>query len=281
MSATEVAAAEQALGEVRQGGLPNYFDDQRFGSVDRHGQFVARYMVLGQYQEALRQALAAPYEHDRAPAKKEKALLRNLWGRWDTLKARLPRGRARSLVDYLVGHPDDFRGALARLRPELRGLYVSAYQSHLWNRMLAWWLRQACRPEQLISVRLRLGEVPMHRELSEQQRAELAGLQLPLPSARVALDATDARLTALEVVLQDEGIERDQLKLRGFREVFFSRGDRDVLCLPQHLTAETSADERHPGRQKMILAFELPPGSYATLIVKRITASHPWNGAPD
>src|SRR2546425_8917597 len=36
-----------------------------------------------------------------------------------------------------VHHPTDFKGALERLRPELRGLYLSAYQSYLWNRMLA------------------------------------------------------------------------------------------------------------------------------------------------
>src|SRR5262249_43941168 len=141
------------------------FDDQRFGSVDRQGEFVARLMVLRRYEEALRQALAAPYEFDRAAQKKEKALLNSHWAQWAVLKELLPRGHARSLVDYLAGHPGDFRGALARLRPELRGLYLSAYQSHLWNRMLAGWLRQHCRPEQLVSVRLRLGEVPFHRHL--------------------------------------------------------------------------------------------------------------------
>ena len=66
-------------------------------------------------------------------------------------------------MDYLVHHPEDFAGALARLRPELRGLYLSAYQSHLWNRMLARWLEQHCPPEQLIAVRLQLGDVPMPR----------------------------------------------------------------------------------------------------------------------
>jgi tRNA pseudouridine13 synthase len=160
MTGPELAAALQALAEVRREGVANYFDDQRFGSVLGHGEFVARSMVLGRYEQALRQALAAPYEHDRAAQKKEKALLRARWGDWAALKEQLPRGHARSLVDYLTHHPDDYRGALARLRPELRGLYLSAFQSHLWNRMLARWLRALVRPEQLIAVRLRSGEGP-------------------------------------------------------------------------------------------------------------------------
>src|SRR5262249_25214004 len=58
----EVAAAQQALEEVRGEGVPNYFDDQRFGSVSAGSAFVARLLVLGRFEEALHLALTAPYE---------------------------------------------------------------------------------------------------------------------------------------------------------------------------------------------------------------------------
>jgi tRNA pseudouridine13 synthase len=272
LKAAEGAAAVQALEEVWVDGVPNYFDDQRFGSVSGGGEFVARAMVQGRYEEALRLALAAPYEYDRAPQKKEKAILRVHWGNWAACKEKLPRGHARSLVDYLAGHPADYRGALARLRPDLRSLYLSAYQSHLWNRMLALWLRQHCRPEQIVPVTLRLGPVPMYRHLDKGQRAELAGLLLPLPTARLHLDPADPRAVLMGAVLREEGLEVAQLKLKGFREMFFSKGDRAALCLPAGLRHGLSPDELHPGRDKLELTFELPRGCYATLIVKRITA---------
>src|SRR5262249_16262069 len=164
--------AEAALAEVREQGVPNYFDDQRFGSV-AGGEFVARLMVQGRYEEALRQALTAPYEFDRAAQKQEKATLLAHWGDWAKGKEQLPRSHGRSLVDYLRVHPGNFRGALERLRPELRGLYLSAYQSHLWNRCLALFLRQLARPEQLLPIRLRLGEVPFHRHLDADQLQRL------------------------------------------------------------------------------------------------------------
>jgi tRNA pseudouridine13 synthase len=271
LDADAVGVAQTALEEVRHDGLPNYFDDQRFGSVGAGGDFVARFLVLGRYEEALRLALAAPYEHDRAAQKQEKAILRDHWGDWATLKQRLPRGHARSLVDYLRSHPQDFRGALARLRPDLRGLYLSAYQSHLWNRMLARWLQQRCRPEQLLHVRLQLGDVPFHRRLDAPQRAQLAALALPLPSARTKLDPADPRTELMKSVLAEEGLEPEQMKIKGIREVFFSRGERAALCLPEQLTHEARPDERHPGRHQLVLAFELPRGAYATLIVKRIS----------
>ncbi len=167
--------------------------------------------------KALKLALAAPYEFDRADARREKELLLASWGDWAELKEKLPRGHARSLVDYLRVHPADFKGAVARLRPELRSLYVSAYQSHLWNRMLGRLIEQVCRPDQILRVRLRLGRVPMHRALDDRQRTILAGSQLPLPSARLKIDSSDPRLALIESVLAEEGMKLHELKLKGFR----------------------------------------------------------------
>src|SRR5262245_53651146 len=161
LTATDVTIALEALEEVRSVGVPNYFDDQRFGSTSAGStssehQFIAKEILLGRYEEALRLALAAPYEFDRRPQKQEKALLRAHWGDWPKLKAVLPKGHARSLITYLVDHPTDCRGAIERLRPELRSLYLSAYQSHLWNRQLALWLRANIPASQLVDVSLKL-----------------------------------------------------------------------------------------------------------------------------
>jgi tRNA pseudouridine13 synthase len=270
LTSAEVESARQALDEVRNDGVPNYFDDQRFGSVASGGEFIARLMVQERFEDALRLALTAPYEFDRAEQKREKAILRQHWGDWSACKSELPRGHARSLVDYLLHHVADFRGALARLRPELRGLYLSAYQSYLWNRMLARWLHEHCRAEQLVSVKLRLGEVPMHRHLDEEQRCALAALTLPLPAARMRLEPDDPRGRLAEEVLAEDGLTLAQMKIKGIRELFFSRGERAALCQPTDLTADTEPQSGPRQRHSLAIAFELPRGSYATLIVKRI-----------
>jgi tRNA pseudouridine13 synthase len=260
------------LNHLQTEGIPNYFDDQRFGSVGSGEEFMARLLVRGQFEQALRLALTAPYEFDRAPQKEEKRLLVEHWGDWANLKDRLPRGHARSLVDYLRVHPTDFRGAVARLKPELRTLYLSAYQSHLWNRMLALWLRRNCRPEQLRTVELRLSDFPVPEGLDAQQRQHLAELWLPLPSARLKLDPADPRGELIQAILAEEGIKLHDLQVRGLREMFFSKGERAALCLPAALSGQEDADEHHPGQRKLTLRFELPRGCYATLVVKRLLA---------
>jgi tRNA pseudouridine13 synthase len=266
---SEVPAAIQALTEVRRDGVPNYFDDQRFGPAG-DGQFIAKHLVLGRFEEALRQALTAPYEHDRAGQKREKAVLRANWGDWAKCQAKLPPGHARNLVEYLAQHAGDFRGAVVQLRPELRGLYLSAYQSHLWNRLLTYWLETHCRSDQLRKVQLQLGKAPFHHNLGAERQAELAALQLPLPSARLKIADDDSVQPLLAAVLAEEELQLSQLEVKGVRELFFSKGERAALCMPANLTWDFQPDERHPGRQQAVLSFELPRGCYATLLVKRV-----------
>src|SRR5262245_44114555 len=213
--------------------------------------------------------MTAPYAFDRAAEKQEKALLRKHWGNWTELKNRLARGHTHRLVSYLAERPTDFGGAIARLRPELRGLYLSAYQSHLWNRMLAAWLRDHIPAEQLMDVSLKLGDAPMPRRLTTDQLKALLELQLPLHSARIRLDDADPRKRYYDQVLAEDGVAIDQFKLKGLREVFFSKGERAAWCMPADLQWEANPDEARARHQKLLLRFALPRGSYATLLVKR------------
>jgi tRNA pseudouridine13 synthase len=272
LSAQDVDRAEAALHEVALAGLPNYFDDQRFGSVGGEREFVAKEMVLGKFERALWLALAAPYEFDRAEARREKQLLRDRWGKWPELKAALPRGHARSLVDYLVTHPVDFKGAVARLRPELQGLYLSAFQSYLWNRMLGEWVARNLGPENVMSMDLKLGRMPAPVRVPDEARAAWENLALPLPSARVKKpDPKAPWLPIVEAVLKEEGLSLPELKIKGLQKPFFSRGERPGCIRPAGLESLGENDDKHRTRKKLTLKFELPRGSYATMLVKRIT----------
>lgn len=271
MTGEQLEAALQTLEEVRKVGVPNYYDDQRFGSVLGSGEFMARQLIVGDYEGALQTALVAPYAFERAPQKKEKSVLRQHWGDWKRCLEQLPRGPARNVVAHLAAKPGDFRGALERLPPELRSLYLSAYQSHLWNHMLADWLYDHVAAKDLTAVTLRLGDLPMPKRLSRERLDEVRSLQLPLHSARIQLDESDPRKKYFDRVLKDEGLTQEQFKLKGMRSLFFSKGERPAWCFPADLDARDSRDDEHPGKQKLTLRFELPRGCYATLLVKRIT----------
>ncbi len=269
LSDDEVARAIQAINDVTINGVPNYFDDQRFGSLGQSGEFIAVPWCRGDYERALWLALADPNEHDRPNDRDEKQLLRDRWGDWPGLKADMPRGSRRSIVTYLVDHPTDFRRALALMRLDLRGLWLSAFQSAVWNRLLAESLRDLCRPEQLSEVEFGERPAPFFHSLDESQRWELGGLELPLPSGRLKLESGPL-FDRLQRVLAEFGLEPRTMRVKYPRDVFFSKGQRAAVYLPGNLQHKSDRDELYDDRRKLTLSFELPRGSYATILIKRL-----------
>jgi tRNA pseudouridine13 synthase len=267
---SELAAASRSLAEVAAAGLPNYFDDQRFGSLGQSGEFIARPWCLGDYERALWLALAEPNVHDTPDDRTQKQILRDQWGQWPRCKELLARSHRRSIVTYLVDKPGDFRRALALVRQDLRSIWLAAFQSHLWNQILAALLREVCRPEQLAGQTIAGRELPFFTALDEPQRELIAATLLPLPSARLHLD--EGPLKALyDQALAAEGITLREIRVKYPRDAFFSKGERPALFAPADLGHDAAADDLYPGRQKLTLRFTLPRGSYATIFVKRIT----------
>jgi tRNA pseudouridine13 synthase len=266
----DLKLALAALEEIPRDGLPNYFDDQRFGSVGYAGEFAAEAWLQGEHERALYLALAEPNPSDRSAAKGEKEILRSHWARWADAKRLLPRSSARSIVTYLVDHPADFRGAFARLRRDLRMLYFSAFQSHLWNLLLAGWLGACASPDELVPVELKLGTFPFARRMHPERVEELKRENLPLPSARTP--PPQGRLgVIIQEVLAGRRLEWKDLRIKHLKDIFLSKGSRPCLFVPRQLRFQPEPDALHPGRTALQLSFELPKGSYATILVKRIT----------
>lgn len=262
-----------AAKEVAQEGLPNYFDDQRFGSVGFSGEFIAAPWCLGDYERALWLALADPNEDDRASEKEQKRILREMWGQWPECKAALERSHRRSLITFLADRPGDFKGAFARLNVDLRGLYLSAFQSHLWNILLASLLRREC-PERLVDVPLKMGPFPFLRSVPGQTLPPLpptlTEAELPLPCARMRHEA-GVYEQPLEALLEPYGLSLQKMRPKYPRDSFFSKGVRAAIVNVRGLTAEPGDDELYSRKKKLTLKFDLPRGAYATILVKRIT----------
>jgi len=272
--ATQRETLDRALEEVRATGLANYFDDQRFGSVHSLEEgFIGLHLVKGRFEEALKLALAGTYQHDPAEAKREKELLVSHWGDWQFLLDNLPRGHARSLVAFLRDHPTRFRAALERLRPELKGLYLAAWQSWVWNQALAHWLESSLPAEDLIRLPGRLAQWPAPLRVSPGFLDQWRNKSIELPCRRAHLPPDHPDRALFDQVLAPEGLKLDDLRVPGTRELFFSRGRRPAHLPVAELKAEWRDDEHHPGQLAAAVSFRLPKSSYATMLVKRLQAA--------
>lgn len=266
----EVRRAEHLLPLLAEQGVPNYFDQQRFGSVGESGEFVARAWCVGDWERAIWLAVADPNPHDRPRQRAQRRLWAEHWGQWEWLRKRVHGSPGHELAAYLAAHSGDFRGASEVLAPELRRLYAAAYQSYLWNRLLARWLRDHLPPEQLADAAVARWTLPFPRPMETDDCRRLASLVLPLPSGRGPLEPSHLQ-PLLDGVLASEGLQPAQLRLRWPRRTFFSKGSRSAWLFPRGLHMQVREDELAPGRWAMVLRFELPRGAYATLVTKRVS----------
>ena len=267
-AAQKILSVRESLSQF---GVPNFYDDQRFGSLGESGEFIARPWCLGDYERTLWLAIAEPNSHDRPNDRDEKEIIRQLWGDWIACKGALRKSSSRSIITYLVDHPTRFREAVALLRQDLRSLWLAAYQSDLWNRCLAARLIQSVHSDRLYAVQLATSQVPFFTGLSADEDRELGGLTMPLPSARLHLEPGPL-LDLYERVLAEQGLSLRELRVKYPRDSFFSKGERQAIVKPENLRIDRhSDDDLNPGRQRLTLEFILPRGAYATILVKRLT----------
>ncbi len=259
-------AAAPDLDPLRRWGVPNYFDDQRFGSLrGTGGEFIGRALVRGETEKALRLALACPSPEDPRQPRKTKTLLRDRWGDWAALKSALPRGPERSIAAFLADHPGAFGLAFELMDQDLRILIVSAYQSYLWNRTLAEVLRDL--PD-TYEVPYDAGRHRFYRSLEPAVHDRLCELSIPLAAPGQGFEGAAAEAAAR--VLAEEKVELRQFRLKKLRRTFFGKGMRPAIVAPAGLSSEAGEDELNRGRRKLALRFDLPKGSYATILLKRL-----------
>src|SRR5262249_13651091 len=126
-----------------------------------------------------------------------------------------------------------------------------------------------CRPDQLGHVNTNGNQLPVHRTLDADQLSELRALSLPLPNARWR-PTEDPRRGLVDAVLAEENLTLADLRFKGNRAMFFSKGERPALSIPDSMYSKRADDEFAHSRSCLRLKFTLPRGAYATLIVKRI-----------
>jgi tRNA pseudouridine13 synthase len=259
--------------EMAADGLPNYFDEQRFGSYHPGKGWIGKRILDRDEEGALYAYLAVAFPADRARVKQFKEIAAAHWGDWDLLFEAAPRpSNYRSVLTFLRDHPQDYRQALNLIPYQLLSLYLSSYQSFLWNRIVGSFLAELLDshspsiPWQTIEL-CDVG-LPVYRSLPPEFKAGLARKVVSMPHHR-AVYREPALAAAANQVLEDEGLALQDLKARVLKKAYVDRHQRAVLLFPEDVSADTpQPDDRFAGRQKLVVNFGLPRGSYATLVLK-------------
>jgi tRNA pseudouridine13 synthase len=159
-------------------------------------------------------------------------------------------------------------------------MYLGAFQSALWNRILAETVRGTVDSTELFPIEIGRQHLPFYRTVRPSVAVEVLSAPLPLPCARERHEL-GPRTELYERVAAEFGLECRTLRVKFPRDSFFSRGSRAAVFRPQSLSDSIGADELADGaRKKLSLRFDLPPGCYATVLVKRLTETPRLPPAP-
>jgi len=248
-----------AIERIKVEGFPNYFDDQRFGSYDPERGFSVEKMLQGKWEEALAIALTYSYPTEKREAKERKALLRERWGDWAACREVAKTAFESRCFELLLQKPGAFKEALATARREELEMWVSAYQSHLWNETLR---------RLIVSGPSLPGEAGPY--IFGQPSTRLQEMKIPLPGRGMRFPDPEAGLV-LEEILRERRLRPAVLEQEILPGLSMKGSPREAWILPQSFWSEgLQPDERYPGYQKLELRFTLPKGCFATMMIKAL-----------
>ncbi|HMA04793.1 MAG TPA: tRNA pseudouridine(13) synthase TruD [Methanomicrobiales archaeon] len=273
---TDLATRVEKVAGAGASGFPNYVGIQRFGVIRPVTHLVGERILRGDFEGAVLSYLGASFPSE--PAEVREAREAYLQGRdaKESLRhfpVRLTFERA--MLHHLDGHPGDYPGALRALPPRLLSMFVSAFQSFLFNTLLS----RRCgggipldgpapgdrliftdgREDRVTAENLGAAVLQVRRK-----RAQI-GLFVPgsgVPEASIP-DADPAGALLGELGIKPE----DFAAASKFVRVAYSGVTRPVALL-------TDIDARLEERD-VLLGFSLGPGQYATTVCREFMKADP------
>lgn len=266
---------------IEFGGLPNYYGYQRFGTVRSNTHKVGKLLVQGRVKDAALEFLAHPYLNEARDAYEARKELSETLDFAKALK-QFPRRLTYeiAMLRYLAKHPNDYVGALKRLPLRVLKLFIQAYQSYLFNRVLSSRIEDAGNLRALIDgdrLQPLNGEgfsFTVTKSSISEAKAMLnsgkASLILPVLGFN-SLRFEGSYKPIIKDVLEEEGVRLEDFKLSSFPGLRFPGSFRRASVLPKGLVVgEAQPDEVNEGCLKVCISYELERGAYATIFLREL-----------
>jgi len=231
---------------VKNFGMPNYFGEQRFGSVKGRDDFVMRYILKGDYEGALKSYFLGKGNIE-------------FWGDW----RKLYRTLSPKLEEY---EKDLIKGLMRGLSPEkafrilpknVRLMFNFAFQSFLWNEYLREYIE-----EKYLFKRIRfINDWKLSFFLDVYDPDYLSQLEIPF-TAHEHHPQDYLLRKVISKVQRRYGIRREWFDKEVAGIKVMTDGLRKAVVSPQNFKIVEKTKE------KITVKFYLPAGSYATILLR-------------
>ena len=257
-------------------GVPNYYDDQRFGSVFQNRTFIAKEYMMENYENALKIILTKYKKSENKRIKDLKRYINENWGHWKSILRYIKNNKIKNkmfvnIIKYLNnGDKERFKGAFKYVDNRLKKLFVSAYQSYLWNESIKNLLKSYIPKDDRVYVDYNCGTLLIYKNIDEDILDTLKNKTFPTITHDINLNNFEEDyIKIIKSILKKEGLKIENFnKLKDFSKPSYS--ERMIISIPENISYEKFLkDELNRGKYKITMEFQLKKGSYATMIIKR------------
>ncbi|MDD1685765.1 tRNA pseudouridine(13) synthase TruD [Methanoregula sp.] len=270
------ARVDTITGTVREG-VPNYFGLQRFGAIRPVTHTVGEWILKGDYEQAVMTYIGLPFPSENETTRTTRQAFLDSRDPGPALKEfPVQMNYERAMLQHIYNNPGDYAGALRELPPKLLSMFVSAFQSYLFNCALSQrfddghQLTEPVPGDHLVFANGRTdtvtavnaGAAAMH---IKRGRCSIA---LFMPGKEMAAGKGGTAGPVIDALLAEHGITREDFgRAARFVETKFEGAYR-----PISLRADI---ESAPEGNAVRLKFTLPPGHYATTVCREYMKADP------
>ncbi|WP_256299071.1 tRNA pseudouridine(13) synthase TruD [Haloarchaeobius salinus] len=278
-------AADRVTTELREFGdgqvaVPNFFGQQRFGSIRPVTHEVGLDIVRGDWEAAVRTYVGNPHPDEREETREARELVDDGAAWADALEAfpgglRFERSMLHTLVENGGEEPADFREAIETLPENLQRLFVHAAQSYAFNLMLSRRLERGvpftkpvagdvvCFADADAPEAFPLPDVDREQRVTERRvdtvsrHCERGRAFVTAPLVGTETELADGEQGEIERdVLSELSLSPSDFDLPG---EFHSTGTRRAVLVGTALDVV---------QEPLTFSFSLPKGSYATVLLR-------------
>ena len=278
LRATLKKSAEHILSS---GGFPNFFGIQRFGAIRPITHIVGKHIIHGDFESAVFTYTGNPMEDEHKESFDARKFLEETHDFAGALKI-YPKQLSfeRAMMHYLVKYPEDYVNALRQLPKNLLMMFIHAYQSCLFNRILSERIRRGLPLNEALVGDIVLpvdkNNLPDQKNLIMVEKSNQEKINRRIKENKafvsgVAFGAETKFADGEQGEIEKKVVEEEKIKPEDFiipkMPELTSKGVRRNLLAPLKKLDYDIKDST------VTFSFELLKGSYATSLLKEFMKS--------
>jgi tRNA pseudouridine13 synthase len=255
--------------------FPNFFGVQRFGSSRPVTHIVGKYILNGDYENAVRAYIGLIFDDHDSQIEARKYFYET--GDAENTLKMIDPGKMeyeKILLKHLIERPGDYAGAISRLPRTLRMMFIHGYQSYLFNKILSERMKKYGIVDPLegdIVLPVDKNGLPIEDRYIFVNSKNMDKIKEKIREGKAYISAilygSDSRFADGEMgeierkIIENENINPNMFKIKDIKDIS-SKGSRRSISSPvknfEYYFKENYAQ----------LNFSLIRGSYATSLIR-------------